>query len=865
MRSVKKLFQKAAAFTLAAAMLAGTPMTTSAADLADIYKVVDRFGEDYGEYAPDNSATGTVTNTETYTGSGALEVDASDRIAGIMIEEADVALNLSDHKQETLHVVFVDENGTKIEDEDTGISDNHLAGLKQRFTWRTDKNTVVALEPMKDGRTDKMKVNAKAGGHAVVTVELNDYANDIHYKASVDVSVEQWATDINIDNQLLQDEAFKGDTLTLDDYVTPVPATASDEITYAVVSGDKNVTLKNGELKIKGKAGEKFQIVAMGKEVSKTSDEITISDPNPTKTFEFGRVLAEDEEERTNVWNAKKNAYTWVTNEAGDKGGLEFKVDLKDKDGHVSSDRVVSWTSKKPDIVAVEKNAGDRKGTSAKLTAKAVGKAQITVKTSSGKTGTLTVTVSAYLTNLEKSDDNPGTAYSGQTVKLNVTQKFANAGSDNFTDAGLSWEFADIDGTTAKEMAKVAKLNKKTGVLEVKPSITFKQGRGEKKVEQLAVKVTNAGKISRTIDDSQYGKNKGEIGLLENIIINLEQIDVKSISVYSNMSTGAENTPIVSSGWNGTRLQNGSTRNKTTVAVDSTRTFGVVAEVVTVNEDGTELLSTELNGEPAAKVLGWTVSNAKLAEVTKGNNYGQVKALKKGSPNVIISGSTKDARGNYKAIKATVKLNVTQPTRTLTVTTNNKDIPRKNGSVAFKAVMDKGTSTKAGDIIWTVTVNGDKNSTKTLSGGRLTFGREDKTNRKGQYTAIELPNEAGATYEIKASIPQAGISRSIRMKLVEPSYSVETSVKDIMANRNVYNLENGNKYELLTVVKKDRNDSGKAPTDSNYADVTYTVDKPGYVYISDDTITTLQTGKVRITPVSSDGKRGKAITLNITE
>lgn len=37
-------------FTLAAAMLVGTPLSASAAGLVDLYKVVDNFGKDYGEH-----------------------------------------------------------------------------------------------------------------------------------------------------------------------------------------------------------------------------------------------------------------------------------------------------------------------------------------------------------------------------------------------------------------------------------------------------------------------------------------------------------------------------------------------------------------------------------------------------------------------------------------------------------------------------------------------------------------------------------------------------------------------------------------------------------------------------------------------
>ena len=884
MKNMKKLLQKAMVFTLTAAMLIGTPLSASAAGLVDLYKVVDNFGKDYGEHDPDNSATGTVTNTTTDTKSSVLDLGSA-AIAGIMIKESDVELNLTDRKEETLTVVFVNENGEEITDEKLSEMLVHkdaddkevkgeeiLASLKKRFTWRTDKNTVVSLVPKKNGMTDTMGIKAKTGGRAVVTVELNDYANDIHYKASVNVSVEQWATDLVIDNDLLRDEAFAGDSLTLVDYVDVVPSTAGDDVTFAIVSGSKYVTLKNGVLKLKtGSAvGQEFQIVAMGKNVSKKSAMIKINAANPAKTFEFSCG-------GKGTWNTKKNAYTWTVNEDGHE--LEFTADLKGKDGKASSDRIVSWTSKKPDVVAVKNITKDnRNGYRVKLViadkVDKVQKVSITVKTSSGKTGTLSVDMKAYLTGLKKAE-NPAKVYSGQTVELGITQKFddksgktpAGVCKDNFTDAGLTWEFTDYNegdsAITKKEMAKVAKLNKKTGVLSVNPSITIGKGNSAKEIGMLAIKVSNAKAITKT---GKYDIGKGEIDNKDNIItVPLVQIDITGITIYQNTMVNNDKNILIASSCDGSKVTNGTTRAKTTIAVDATRTFGVVATA----RDKRGNTINNLDGKPLAAALGWTVSNAKLANVTKGDSFGRVTAIKKGSPNIVISGSTK-VKGSYKAIKATVKLNVTQPTKSITLTTKNKDIPFKKGSVSFKATLDKGTSTKAGDIKWTVQKVGDS-EVKQLASGKLAFADADKKNSKGLYTALALPAEAGGEYIIKASVAQSGISRSIKMKLVEPTYSVEVkSVKqgdtEVTQNsKKAYDLdlEEGKVYTLDMLLKKDKNDSG-AVQGGTRATVTYTVNKAGYVYIYGNTIEPLQEGTgIKITPVSSDGKKGKPITVNI--
>ena len=139
------------------------------------------------------------------------------------------------------------------------------------------------------------------------------------------------------------------------------------------------------------------------------------------------------------------------------------------------------------------------------------------------------------MTGLKKAE-NPAKVYSGQTVELGITQKFddksgktpAGVCKDNFTDAGLTWEFTDYNADgfaiTKKEMAKVAKLNKKTGVLSVNPSITIGKRDSAKKIVMLAIKVSNAKAITKT---GKYDIGKGEIDNENDIItVPLEQIDI---------------------------------------------------------------------------------------------------------------------------------------------------------------------------------------------------------------------------------------------------------------------------------------------------------------------------------------------------
>ena len=166
------------------------------------------------------------------------------------------------------------------------------------------------------------------------------------------------------------------------------------------------------------------------------------------------------------------------------------------------------------------KFAKDQCTVSLDFTNKKAGKTQIIGKVSSGKTFKLNVTVSADLTSVVLDKDI--TAYTGQIIDLNdkiAVKRFGDTvTSDNFEAEGLvKWEFVD-----KKNMSKLAKLNAKTGILEIKPDLK-KENRDD--LKQIAVRAVAAkkGKNIKPFAPLEEGENETKL--------TLKQVNITKISI----------------------------------------------------------------------------------------------------------------------------------------------------------------------------------------------------------------------------------------------------------------------------------------------------------------------------------------------
>lgn len=854
MKNMKKLLQKAMVFTLTAAMLIGTPLSASAAGLVDIYKTEDGWG-DKVPGSDDDTRTGTVTSTVTSTDTRVLGVDGV--LEGIVLSETDVELEMvgaydSTHPvKESLKVDFVWSDDANHE------ADEKL--LEKKFKWETTDRDIVSLNnPNKNGKLSEMEVVAKAGGKAGVTVSLNDYENNIHFTTTANVTVKQYASELSFSKEL-DEEAYENVSLTLEDYLVRDPKTASDEVSYEVVRG--NGTIKNGVLKLgKLTKGDKVTVIAIGEKVKSEPKEITIKAAVPATKVAIRKVKTTD----------KITKYDWLVNTESEN---QFEVVLDTKatkditpdnaDRFTLCTDKITWSSQKPEIVAVQ---GSSKGDVVTLVPKKVGSSKITAQTSSGKKGTLNVTVRANLTGFEISADTT-TLYSGQSIKLDATQYFAaEKGNDkanaNFTDAGLTWSFAG-EKDAVKAMKKAAKLNAKTGVLTINADVSG--------VKEITVTATNAKKIGKKGDATEEkAKTLEPIGK-QPITFELKQINITNITVYEN--TGKDAKPIAhvfvdNSGKKPKLVTEKIDKKVSTVTIPAgtTRTYAVVAE-------GSVVGTGEKVAINAEDMLNWASAKEKVAVATRinGAKRGNVKAESKGSAKITVSGATTlDGGKKYKAISASFTASVTAPTKSIKLSTKNSAIQAtgKKQTVTIKAALDKGCTSKTKEIVWKARNITTDDTTLTATGGK-----------------VQLPigsYKAGDIILVTAKIPSAGVQSRMTLKVVEPSIAVEIrngktegageiftvgkkkNNAEIRLSDATTNLQMVSMVNVGTKTAPEWAVAGGDASHSHVANVTYTVNKKGIVQIVDGEVKGIKAGTVKITATTADGKKA-TLTVKVTE
>ena len=639
---------------------------------------------------------------------------------------------------------------------------------------------------------------------------------------------------------------YEGTSVDLNEYLKKEPSTANDEVTFEIVKDpDKAATLKNGVLKFKAKKdGKVVTVVAIGERHKSANTPITVQKANHATKVEI-REVGKD----------KVKKFDWLVNTYGDEENkiesapkfeavLWAKVDGSNKakeltaeDRNQCTDKI-TWSSKKPAIVEVEGN-----GDQVTLIPKAVGTAQVVAQSSGGKKGTFNVTVRANMTGFEITAETKN-LYSGQTVKLGSDQKYAANGSDNFTETALAWAIEGADNTETKKMKSVASINAK-GVLTIKPDL--------KGVTKIRVTATNAKAIGKKNVDKEYQKAKAMPK--KEMEFNLTQIDITSITVYSNMySTGKKIAGALS---DGSRVKTDKGIDQT-IAVDRSKTYKVVA---TAKIDGKEIDKLP-DGKPIATALSWVTSNDKIATARgNSNGSGTVAAVKKGKANISINGSAKKG-SKYVAIKATFKTNVTVPTKTLVLTTKNSAIAgtNKNQTITLKAALQKGTTSKAKDIVWTATRNGEKVSQTTSSkensikGGKLVL-KKDKYN-------------VGDTFVVTARLPEAGVQTSMTLKVVKASGKVQFVENESSDGKitSISKASTDDTFEIFSKIQVSGTTGWELPgaDEGKVAAVTYTVNKKGIVQLVGNKVTPIKKGNVKITATTADGKKA-TLTVKVTD
>lgn len=298
MKNMKKLLQRAMVFTLTAAMLVGTPMTASAAGLADVYTIQKPGVTDDPDPTVNTTGTGTVTNTET--GSSALTENES-RIRGIVLDKDTVEAEKGIEETLTAEIVL-DQNSADAND---AVNPDELKKLNNKIVWKigrldngkfvqdTEMSKILGMKvdtAEENWNRNKVTLIPKQGTAAGKEVYIQASINGSYYlekdEATGKYSTYEYAEDMGELTALAKvsvkeyteslawtwggdatkaPKAYKDHKIDLNKYLVRDPATANDTITWAVAPKEKNaVTISDtGVLTVK-KAGVGFTAYAMG-------------------------------------------------------------------------------------------------------------------------------------------------------------------------------------------------------------------------------------------------------------------------------------------------------------------------------------------------------------------------------------------------------------------------------------------------------------------------------------------------------------------------------------------------------------------------------------------------------------------------
>lgn len=859
--------KKVMVWSLAASMLVATPLTASATGLNEVYKIEDSGGNVIGN--PEHSRTGTVSGTGSRT--GVLRNDA--KITGIVLDETDVNLTMNDGKKNDKKKLTV-----KLLTEGT-IPDEEMKALNKLFKWSSSDTEVVATENLAkldpERKTNVMELNAKAGGEATVTVSLDHDEFNIHYTATANVSVKEYATKLEFSKKLMPEitfEADNGDKVTkrngyvghsvnLNDALVKTPLTANDEITFAIVNGYDAKTKKNaknvatlsktGVLTYK-KAGW-VQIVAIGERKQSEVLDINIDAGTPAnkveiwldKAGETRKAAAQKLDVSVNEQRELKVVAKLYAKAA--------KNPMTEAERNGCTDKVV-WESNKPAIVKIQ-GSGDN----VTLIPTGVGKATITAKTSAGKKTTLGVTVSATMTDItiKTKDSN---IYSGQTLELQADRYFGEGEKyKNFPGSdGVTWSL--VNNSADKKYASIKK-----NVITIKPSVSDAQS-------PIKVTVKSAKK---------YGSPKANVLTTSKPLeLTLKQADVSQITVFE----GAGGR-LAAVGYE--KKADNFSKGTVTLNAGNSKTLLVTA----YGPDGSTMIPD--TNIPLATTLNISVNNDKYVSLVPNKNNGNATVTaknNKGKATIKVSGTkmnkaaTPTKAASYKAITASFKADVKTPAKSIQLAYKAKVVKAnldskgvtKKQTIKVTATLPKGTTTNAKNIQWKATVNGTP-ITATIKNGKtgsitLDAGKYNAGDVITVYASVKEGQVAGDKVAV-------GASSTITIPVVKPSKAVEiwdtetnkpfVNSKDKKNQADLNLTEGDGKVTELNMTAKVKvagttGDEFVEPGLNGAADVTYSVNKKGIVTIVDGKIKGVMPGTVKITATSSDNRKA-TLTVKVAE
>ena len=832
MKNVKKLLKKAMVWTLAASMLVATPLTASAAGLRGVYSVSDGVTTD-----GNGSGTGTVSSTYTNTTTLA-EYDA--KIIGIVIdkEHVDAVAGV----KTGLKATIVYDGGV--------ISDEVLTELNKKITWRSSDPSAVSVTATADNRSVvslNPRKGTKKGSDVTITASIDWKYGNAHYTSEpTTVSVKEYATRLTFADVAPQAETR---TVNMKDYLTVESETANDDITWSIATGVKGAATINANTGLVTIKKYSAKDANENPELDKNYVEVTaVSERGVKATTKFA-IKAAVKPDKVGIYlddttpvdqlDANKPYKAHTLDFGDDKLGttVDVKAVMFKKDDskklvvNYGITDSITWTSNKPDIVAVSAVQTENcEGVT--LTAFKAGKATITAKTSSNKKATLNVTVKATLTGLEI-DEITQTLYSGQSVQMTVTRT-----PDENKDA-LKWAVEKVESKD-KEGKMIANPNasiNSKGVLTIKNKVDERY--------PITVSVTSK---TKDAEGKYISDTSGEI--------TVEQSSVKMITIKKvGSAEGAE--PIA---WiDAENSRNKKTNGKEDLSVPKTITFEATTEPE--KQDETNLNTT----------LKWAASgNDKVVKLKdNGDGTADITAVGKGNSTITVSGINVNGT-KVKMIKTTFKVVVKQPATKITLKKDSFVIYPKTGKKTAQTVSLSATQypKNAKEVVtWTIdrktSVEGSGDYTIDSKKGKVTIDNA-KVGEVYEATATTATGvSATATIEVKT--PVTGIEIMSDSTNHKPFSEVNAKGKTVAKTKYVYLYSDELSFDMypeINIGGKKVDDQIWVAADTDDAengiyteDVTYSVNKAGIVKIEGDKVYAVAPGVVTITAKTPNNKK----------
>lgn len=839
MRSVKKLLKKAMVFTLTAAMLVGTPLTASAAPLNSVYSIRDHWGEDK-DNVDDASHTGTVTNTETTTETGALK-DNEAKIIGIVLDKSHVNVEVGGARETLTATIVTDlgEGEALVNKDGEDATEEMMSVLKSKLKWQVlnpdgsidgTTNRKLSIDTVTKGDGSQIVLNprqgTKAGEDMIVKVSLDGtycFEKDEEsgewklaelvtnktegYSAEATVSIKEYSEALRFEG--VTTEQFVKHTYDLGACLKRTPETANDTITWTT-SDSKTATVNaDGIVTFKKVTQDKNTVtITAVSEKGKTADvDFTVSAGMPASKVEIWPEADGDDVK------AYKNGTKLTLDLGADTESLAVRVKMYAKvKGVIKSKANAKMAASSEEDFKTKSNGKYDTGTldvmdgSTYYTVNSDGEPvsdtlDVTdnITWSTSKATIATVTGDNVDATIEAAGKALGTAKitakasSGKSANVNAVVKASlnNLWIEGAPDNLYSGQSVQLTAGRDPELNKDA----------VKWSIAKvwyedSQGREKSKANPNAsinskgvltikpkldptystVTVLLETKATKKNEDNQ----KVPVFTAEEVTIDIAQSSMDGFTIYDDVVPEANAVATFKTEYKPdgrVKSSKQTFKGTTNISVPKGRTYTAVVQ---------EALDQEYAG--GAETLVWKSKSDKIAKVVaNGDGTAKITAVAAGTTEITVSGIRVENKPDgtiksAKTISAKFKVAVKQPTTSITIKNPSVVVKAadKDTGVTFKATQNKGAKEK---ITWSVQkkIVADDNSVK-FEEVPDTVAKVDQ--KKSKVTLKKGNYEAGDVFTVKAT-SQSGVTATATIQVITASAGVHV----VDENGNLFQYE----------------------------------------------------------------------------